>query len=52
MAASRGAMALRPIRCNLSGCTYSSRDHGAEQVKMRRQAGDSWVDLGLVFCTR
>jgi integrase len=33
-------------------CVLALRDHKAEQVKMRRQAGDSWVDLGLVFCTR
>ena len=24
----------------------------AEQVKMRREAGNSWVELDLVFCTR
>lgn len=38
------------------GCPHETsqqlRDHMAEQVKMRREAGDSWVELGLVFCTR
>ena len=33
-------------------CVEALRDHKAEQVKMRRQAGDSWVELGLIFCTR
>ena len=33
-------------------CVEALRDHKAEQVKMRRKAGDSWVELGLVFCTR
>jgi site-specific recombinase XerD len=33
-------------------CVEALRDHKAEQVKMQHQAGDSWVELGLVFCTR
>ena len=33
-------------------CVDALRDHKAEQVEMRRQAGDSWSELGLVFCTR
>jgi hypothetical protein len=32
-------------------CVEALRDHKAEQVKMRHQAGDSSVELGLVFCT-
>ena len=33
-------------------CVEALRDHEAEQMKTRREAGDSWNDLGLVFCTR
>jgi integrase len=33
-------------------CVEALRDHKAEQVKVRRQAGNSWVELCLVFCTR
>ena len=33
-------------------CVEALRDHEAEQMKMRQEAGDSWIDLGLVFCTR
>jgi integrase len=33
-------------------CVEALRDHKAEQVEKRRQAGDSWSELGLVFCTR
>jgi hypothetical protein len=36
----------------LDRCVEALRDHKAEQVKMRHQAGDSSVELGLVFCTR
>ena len=28
------------------------RDHKAEHMKMRREADESWNELGLVFCTR
>jgi integrase len=33
-------------------CVEALRDHKAEQMKMQREAGDSWNELGLVFCTR
>jgi site-specific recombinase XerD len=33
-------------------CVQALRDHKAEQMKTRRQAGDSWIEHGLVFCTR
>jgi integrase len=33
-------------------CVEALRDHEAEQMKMRQEAGNSWNDLGLVFCTR
>jgi len=33
-------------------CVEALRDHKAEQMKMRREAGESWDELGLVFCTR
>jgi site-specific recombinase XerD len=33
-------------------CVEALRDHKAEQMKMRREAGESWNELGLVFCTR
>jgi site-specific recombinase XerD len=33
-------------------CVEALRDHKAEQMKMRREAGDSWNELGLVFCIR
>jgi integrase len=33
-------------------CVKALRDHKAEQTKTRGEVGDSWNDLGLVFCTR
>ena len=33
-------------------CVEALRDHKAGQMKMRREAGESSSDLGLVFCTR
>jgi site-specific recombinase XerD len=33
-------------------CVEALRDHKAEQMRMRQEAGDSWNELGLVFCTR
>jgi site-specific recombinase XerD len=33
-------------------CVDALRDHKAEQMRMRQEAGDSWNELGLVFCTR
>ena len=33
-------------------CVQALRDHKAEQMKTRRQTGNSWIEHGLVFCTR
>jgi integrase len=33
-------------------CVDALRDHKAEQMRMRHEAGDYWNELGLVFCTR
>ena len=33
-------------------CVDALRDHKADQMRMRQEAGDSWNELGLVFCTR
>jgi integrase len=33
-------------------CVEALRDHKAKQMKMRREADESWNELGLVFCTR
>ena len=33
-------------------CVDALRDHKAEQIRMRQEAGDFWNELGLVFSTR
>jgi site-specific recombinase XerD len=33
-------------------CVDALRDHKAEQMKMQGEAGESWNELGLLFCTR
>ncbi len=33
-------------------CVDALRNHKAEQKRMWQEAGDSWNELGLVFCTR